>query len=159
MIFGLFFLTVGIGSMALPWLPTLQTALIDLILGNPLLISLFGLGFTLMGLSILAYYWQQTKRRHVIVRTGARPITLDESLIQHYVDIYWKQQFPYTQVHSQLTIKKNAIRINAELPFLPQTEQPAFLEKVRQDFQDIFGRVLGYPHEVYLYANFRAEPK
>ncbi len=42
----------------------------------------------------------------------------------------------------------------ADLPALPLPEQKQFLEKVKHDFSDLFGRVLGYPHDVSLDCKF-----
>ncbi len=111
----------------------------------------------MIGLSLVTYSILSTKRRYVYVKTGNKSVTLDENVIQHYLDTYWIEEFPNSQIPSTFKVKKNTIQILADFPFLPQQEHHAFLEKIKTDFSDIFGRILGYPHEIQLIASFQSK--
>lgn len=156
-ILGAFFLLVGCYGILISLSSFLQAQLIDLIIDQTLILSLFGLGLALIGLSILIYAIFQSKRRYYDIRAGQALVTVDESLIQQYLQNYWHEQFPRHSVPSRLKIKKKAIHILADLPSLPQEEQKAFLDRVQKDFAAIFGHLLGYPHEVYLTASFQSD--
>lgn len=153
-VLGAFFLLTGLFSLILPWSSFLQNKTIQFILSQTLIFFLFGLGLTLIGVSILTYASLRSKRRYVSIRSGKQAISIDEELIQNYLENYWKEHFPKNHIPSYLTIKKNSLEIVADLPAIPQIEQKIFLEKVQQDFNELFGQVLGYPHDVHLTVSF-----
>lgn len=154
---GLFFLIVGGIGIALPWSDILQIELVQFIYEDKLILPLFGFGLALIGVSLIMYTWWTTKRHYVLIRSGDHAITLNENVIRHYLNSYWEEQFPKHHIPSDLKIKKNAIQIQADFPFLPYSEQKDFLKKIQEDFNDIFGRVLGYPYEIQLIASFQTE--
>jgi hypothetical protein len=156
-ILGAFFFLGGAYSLTLPWSSSLQNKTIDLILNHNLIFSLFGLGLILIGSSILTYAVLSSRRRYAYVRTGSHSVAVDKDLIQNYLETYWKEHFPDHSISSFITIKKNTIYIIADLPSVPAPEQKVFLDQVQHDFSDIFGRLLGYPHDVHLAASFRTE--
>jgi hypothetical protein len=155
-IIGSFFFIFGAFSIALPWSSFLQVMTTQFILAHNLILSLFGLGFTLIGLSIVIYTLLKTRHRYVHIRTGDLSVILDEDVICQYLEAYWKKHFPKSHVLFNLSIKKHSLQIIADLPFLSLSEQKTFLEQVKQDFNDLFGRVLGYPYDVHLIASFQA---
>lgn len=156
-IIGSFFFIFGAFSIILPWSPYLQTITTQFILENTLILSLFGLGFALIGLSIVIYTLLKTRHRYVQIRTGELSVILDENIIHQYLEAYWQEHFPKSHVPFQLSFKKHSLQIVADLPFLPLSEQKSFLERVKQDFGDLFGRVLGYPYDVHFIASFQEE--
>jgi hypothetical protein len=156
-IIGSFFFTIGAFSIILPWSSFLQKVTTQFILEHTLVLSLFGLGFVLIGLSIVIYTLLNTRHRYVHVQIGKNAVILDENIIRQYLETYWQEHFPNTQVSFNLKFKKRALQIIADLPFLPLSEQRVFLEQVKQDFDDLFSRVLGYPYDVHLIASFQAD--
>jgi hypothetical protein len=154
---GVFFLACGILGIMLPWSPALQQAATQLIVENTVMLSLFGLGFTLIGLSLIIYALLSTRRRYTTIRTGAFAVTLDKNIVHDYLEAYWEEHFPEAHVPFDLTLKKRSIQIRADLPAMPYDEQKIFLEKVKRDFSDLFGRLLGYPYDVHLTASFQPE--
>jgi hypothetical protein len=154
-IIGSFFFIFGAFSLALPWSSYLQTATTVFILGHTLILSLFGLGFVLIGLSIVIYTLSKTRHRYVQIRTGNLGIMIDENIVHQYLEAYWQKYFPQSNVPFNLNLKKHSLQIIADLPPLPLSEQKAFLEQVKQDFGDLFGRVLGYPYDVHFIASFQ----
>lgn len=157
-VLGIFFLATGIYSVSLPWWTLLQNKTIQFIQENTLIFSLFGLGFILIGLSVLVYAILNSRRRYIYIRTGKHAITVNESLVHQYLETYWQEKFPTHHIPSHLTIKKEAIAIVVDFPFLPAPEQEDFLAQAKKDLQDIFGRLLGYPHDIQLAASFQPEP-
>jgi hypothetical protein len=156
-IIGSFFFIFGAFSILLPWSSFLQTVTTQFILENTLILSLFGLGFALIGLSLVIYTILQTRHRYVQIRTGTLRVILDENVIRQYLENYWQEQFPKQHVPFNLSVKKRSLQILADLPYLPLEEQKILLEQIKQDFSDLFGRVLGYPHDVHLIASFQPE--
>lgn len=156
-IIGSFFFIFGAFSIILPWSPHLQGATTQFILENTLILSLFGLGFTLIGLSIVIYTILRTRHRYVEIRTGKFSVILDENVIHQYLETYWQEKFPTLHIPFHLNLKKHSLQIIADLPFMPLAEQKAFLEHIKQDFSDLFGRLLGYPYDVHFIANFEED--
>ncbi|MBA2369993.1 MAG: hypothetical protein H0V82_13395 [Candidatus Protochlamydia sp.] len=155
-ILGAFFFIVGLFSIGLPWSPHLQHGTIKFLTENTLILSLFGLGFTLIGLSIFIYAALNTKRRYAFIKIGPYSISLDESLIQSSLDAYWKEHFPEHSIPFNLFVRKNSIQIEANFPSMPEAEQHGLLKKINHDFGALFGQILGYPHEVRLIASFES---
>lgn len=154
-IFGAFFLIIGLFGIVLPWSTYLQKATTNLVLNHTLILSLFGLGFALAGISIFVYAIINAGKKFVYIRTGSRSVQLDEALIEQCLQQYWKKQFPGKQIPFYTTIRKQTIQIVADLPALPEADQDAILERVKKDFAELFGEMLGYPNEVHFIAHFK----
>lgn len=155
MVIGIFFLILGIFGTVIPWSPSMKEITANFFLENTLILFLFGLGFLLIGLSLLIYTFINLRHRYIHIKTGNHALLLDEAIVQHYLETYWKKHFPDTHVPFQIAVKKNSLQITAELPSMPLTDQKQFLEQVKEDFSDIFGNILGYPHDVNLFASFK----
>lgn len=154
-VIGTFFFLMGLLCILLPWFPYLQQISIHFILENSLILSLFGLGFTLTGFSMAAYAILKTGRKYVEIRTGDLAVILDENVIKQYLETYWQTHFPQAKVSYNINFKKHSLQIIADLPSLSLSDQKAFLEEVKQDFNDLFSRVLGYPYDVYFITSFK----
>jgi len=152
---GSFFFLFGVFSIILSWSHNLQNAMIQFISENRWIFSLFGCGCVVTGISIVIYTFLKTKHRYVQIRTGNFSVALDENIIHQYLEPYWHKHFPLAKIPYTLNLRKHSLEIIADFPPLPLIEQKAFLEQIKQDFSDLFGRVLGYPGDVHLIANFR----
>lgn len=155
---GVFFFLIGLFSIILPWSSFLQQAATDLIVNHTLILSLFGIGLALMGISIAVYAILNISRRYAYIKIGERSVSLDETLIKQYLQDYWTKKLPNVQVPFYLSIRKNSIQIVADLPPMAEEVQDSFLEKIQNDFSDLFDKRLGYPNEVHLVAHFQTEP-
>ena len=155
-ILGAFFFIVGLFSIGLPWSPHLQQGTIKFFTESTLILSLFGLGFALIGLSIFIYAVLNTRRRYAFIKIGPYSVALDESLIQKSLEAYWQKHFPEQSIPFSLFVRKKSIQIVANFPSMHEAEQHGLLEKINQDFEALFGRILGYPHEVQLIASFES---
>jgi hypothetical protein len=156
-ILGAFFFVMGLYSIALSWSPSLKDMTKRFIEENSLILSLFGLGLLLIGLSVIINAIFSSRRHYAYIKTGKHAVLMDESLIEQYLNAYWKEHFPLTQIPFFLTIKKHSIQIEADLPYMAEPEKQIFLERINKDFSDIFGKVMGYPNEVHFIANFKSE--
>ena len=158
-ILGAFFCLVGVAGLILPWSVTFQKALINLIFEHTLILSLFGLGGILIGLSLITYATFNSGRHFAFVKIGSRSIAIDENLVEQYLQNYWKKNFPSTSIPFYFSIKKNSIQVVTDLPFLADnTAQDHCLEKIQKDFSQLFGDTLGYPNEVHFIAHFQEKP-
>jgi hypothetical protein len=153
-ILGAFFLLEGAYSLLLPWSSFIRDKTIFFILNHHMILSVFGLGLVITGLSILIQSIVSSKRKYLYVQTGLYSIQIDETLIQQYLKTYWKERFPGYTIFSHLKIKKNAIYITADLPPIHQEEEMLLINQIKEDFADIFNRLLGYPHEIHLALSF-----
>jgi hypothetical protein len=157
LIIGSFFFIFGAFSIILPWSQFLQSVTARFILEDTLILSLFGLGFVLIGLSLVIYTLLKTRHRYVQIRIGKQAIILDENVIRQYLETYWQEHFPQSHVLFDLSFKKQSLQVVADLPALPLSQQKIFLEQVKQDFNYLFEHLLGYPYDVLLIANFRKD--
>lgn len=157
---GAFFCFIGGYIFILPWSSSLQEKAIQFALEKTLIPMLYGSGLVLTGILLIIFTLWQLRRRFVQVRIGTLAITLDENVIRNYLDSYWKQYFPTENVFYTLSFKKKALEITAELPHVSYLEQKHILEQIKDDFGDLFSRILGYPYDVHLFASFqiRKEP-
>lgn len=154
-VIGFFFILLGILAILLPWSPDIRTEIIQFFLENSVAISLFGFVFIIVGVILVLEVYLNMRRKNYYVRQGKKTIIIDEDVMKNYLQSYWKQTYPKQEVSSRLLIKKNRIKIVAELPFVPKLEQQSLVEHIQEDLQDIFSRILGYSHDLVLVASFR----
>ena len=158
-IVALFFILFGVISIILPWSPKLRTDLIEFILENSIALSLFGFGFLVIGLGFLISLYLSSKRQYYYLKTDDDSVLVDEAVIQQYLDSYWKQLFPEQTVYSRISIKKNKIKIAAELPNVSEEERKTLLERIQADIKEILKSVLGYNKECLISLSFPSQSK
>lgn len=158
LLFSVFFLLVGTIGVMIPWSPWIRSEIVQFVLEDSLFFPVFGASLILVGLSFLIYTFFSLKKRYIIVKSGTHSIKVDENVIQNYLETYWQEQFPHSLIPAELKIKKGIIQITADFPFLPQSEQREFLEKIKNDFQYIFHKLLGCTQEIRLIASFQSKP-
>lgn len=155
----IFFLMLGLVAVLLPWSPLVRADIIQFILEDSIAIFLFGFVFIVVGLAIVISILLSTRRSYYRLKGGVQTVLIDEHVIQDYLDTYWKELFPKTTIPNRLQIKKNKIYLSADLPYIPQEEQKAVLERIRNDLTDIFSSFLGYQEPFHLAASFQSEQK
>lgn len=155
----LFFLLLGVICIVIPWSMDVRAHLIQFIIEEGVAISLFGCAFFAIGVGIILNSVLNARRHSYVVKSGEHGFTVDEQVVQQYLDLYWKQLFPANDVPMQLFIKKHKIHIAIELPFLPLPEQKPLLERIKDDLAELFATKLGYYKEFSLAATFKAKPK
>lgn len=153
-IVALFFILLGIIGLILPWSAAIRTDLIQFILENTLAISLFGFGFVIIGSILVVNLMQNLKRRYYYLRSQNQEVVIDETLIQQYLNSYMKDLFPHHDVPARLSIKKNKIKITADLPYASIEQQELFTHRMRHDLGEIFKNILGYSNEFILLVSF-----
>lgn len=146
LIIGAFFLLVGLITLLLPWSDTIKNELTRFILENSLIFSLFGLGFLLIGISLILYAWHGAKKRCLYLKTGKNSVVLDENVVQNYLETYFQGKFHNQNIPVSFKIKKKYLLVSANLPKISSEE----VAKIKEDLNDIFGRLLGYPHDIHL---------
>lgn len=155
-IVALFVLILGVIAIILPWSPKVRTDFITLILEHSLAISIFGFIFLVIGLGILISICINLRKHYYYIRVRGQAVSVDESIIQHYLDAYWKQLFPGADVPNRLILKHNKIKVLAELPYMPKLVQKDVLERIQHELPDILFKILGYSRELDLRINFRS---
>jgi hypothetical protein len=158
-IFAILFILVGIVGVMIPWSADIRTGLVQFILEDSLAISLFGFAGIVIGLAMAIHVLLNARRQCYHLRSGNKSVTIDETVVKQYVDLYWKQLFPNNDIPNRLAIKNNIIYIHADFPYLPIEQQRPLLERVRQDLKSRFKKSMGYTEDFHLYASFQPEPK
>lgn len=158
-IIALFFILLGIIGVMVPWSPGVRTDLVQFILDDSLAISLFGFTSIVVGLAIAINILLNTRRQYYHIRSDSNAIAVDETVIQQYLNTYWKQLFPNNDIPNRLTLKNNKIHITVDFPHLPLSQQQVLLERIKNDLSQTFANMLGYHSEFYLSASFQAEAK
>lgn len=156
-LFATFFLLLGILATILPWSTAVRTDLVSLILENSLAMSLFGFGFLVIGGFILISLLLRLRKRYYYIRVDHHAITVDETIIQHYLEEYWKQKFPNREIPSRLILKRNKIKIVADLPYSPKEERKKSISVIQNDLRDLLEKILGYSHSFVLRLSFKAK--
>jgi hypothetical protein len=151
----LFFILIGIVGILIPWSINVRTLLTKFIFEDAIAISLFGFTFFVIGLAIVIHILFNAQKKHYKISSLKGPTTVDEAVIQEYLETYWKQLFPKNDIPCQLALKDNKIHVAVDLPYLPIQEQRPLLEKIRKDLMDMFTKVLGYRDEFFLSATFQ----
>lgn len=159
LVVALFFMLIGIVGIMIPWSMDVRNLLTKFIFEDSLAISLFGFAFFIIGLAIVTNIILSTKRRSYKISSQNATTTVDEAVIQQYLNTYWKQLFPKNDIPCHLSLKNNKIHIAVDLPYLPIQEQKPLLERIRKDLIGIFAQVIGYRDEFFLSASFQAKPK
>ncbi|MGA8165317.1 MAG: hypothetical protein WB791_09925 [Waddliaceae bacterium] len=155
----IFFILLGIIGMLIPRFSSIRTLLIVFIQENPIILSLVGFLLTVIGSAIVLNILLSTRHRHYRIRSGKHTITINESLIQQYLDSYWKELFPEHEIPNTLVMKHNGVHITADFPYLPPSQQQPFLEKIEKDLSRIFTTMMGYDKEIFLDASFPEKGK
>ena len=159
LLIGLLILAVGVFIVALPESEPLREKVVQFMSqGREIL---FAVGGILILLAVVMIYsiLRRLKRRQASIRVGDRSVMVDESLITQYLNTYWEARYPNQKIPFTFAIKKTVIRVNADLPYISKEEQTAFLEETAKDLQEMFGRLIGTPHDVEFIASFAPPPK
>ncbi len=155
LIIALFFMLIGIVGITIPWSINVRTLLTRFIFEDSLAISLFGFAFFFISLAMVTNLLFHFRQRHYTINSSNATTTVDEAVIQEYLNTYWKQLFPKNDIPCQLDLKENKIHIAVDLPYLPIQEQKPLLERIRKDLIKIFAKALGYSDEFFLSASFQ----
>lgn len=152
----LFFILLGLIALILPWSPSIRTELIQFFLEKSLPISLFGLGFLAIGIAILTQIILKIRHtNYYVIHSGINSVLVDEEILQKYLSSYWQQLFPSQDVSSHFVIKKNKIKVFAELPGIAPEEHDMLVKHIESDLSDIFNRILGYTNDFVLQVSFK----
>lgn len=159
LILALFFIVLGLIGIVLPWSTSARTEVVDFLLSNTVLLSLFGFSFLVMGAGTLLQIFNGLKRRYTTIKDGDSKVELSEEVFKDYLSIYFQELFPYTEVPCQVQLKKRKARVIADLPFVPENQQKDLLKKIEEELSDIFRELIGYRHALLLSISFAPTEK
>lgn len=157
LIAAIFFIMLGFVGIMIPWSPGMRMEIIQFILEYPWAIFIFGIALVVAGLAIACYILLHARRRYYYIHSGPHRAAVDEAVIQQYLNIYWKQLFPNSDIPNRLTLKNNQIHITVDLPFLPPAQQQLLMERIKHDLRGTFSKLLGYDNGFSLSASFQKE--
>ncbi len=150
---------VGLVCLIFPWSQTMKNEIISFILNNSTAIFLLGFVLFFIGLGRIFFILRGMKSTYFHLRSGQKPIWIDESIIQDYLDNYWKTLFPHSTVSNRVILKKNKIYLVADLPYVARDEQKELVHKIKKDLSDMLSLMLGYKDSFTLSASFQPKPK
>lgn len=153
----LLFLIIGVVCIALPWSPEIRTELVQFILEDTYLLLILGSVFLLLSFMILFHLWVNLKRRYYRLRSHNRSVIVDEAVFQQYLDTYWKQLFPENDVPSNVIVGPKKLKITADLPYVPLSEQKDLLKRIQSDLEELFGNFVGYQRDYVISISFQSE--
>ncbi|EFB42660.1 MULTISPECIES: hypothetical protein [Parachlamydia] len=158
-VLALFFLLVGIACLLVSFFPQMRIEILRLITDGTWIIFSAGAIFVLISCTIFFQLFLTSRRKSYVIRSGKNAVEVDQSLIEEYLNLYWRQVFPHHAIPTQVQIKKNQIYLTADLPFMPEEEQGTFLKQFEENISELFTRTLGYRNDFYLSINFQEKPK
>lgn len=158
-IIAVYFIVSGILCLLLPWLPSVRELFVEAALNSSLIVFFIGVCFVFVGAGIASYVIVTSKRRTYHYRKGKHLVDVDQDVIDGYLSTYLFEQFPNIDVPHQLIIRKKKILVAADLPYIPESEQPDFTEKVYQGISSILSDKIGCKSELYLSVSFQTPPK
>lgn len=152
---GLFFFVLGTFTTILSWSTSLQQRTFQFILEETFAVIVLGLGVALIGIAMIYYVLGLVRRHSFYLWTGPLSVAVDDTVMYQYLEDYWQRRFPEDKIPFQVTFKKYACRVAAELPAIPRVEQKPLVNQIKEDFRDLFGRKIGYPYDVQIAAYFK----
>lgn len=154
-IIALFFTLFGFFSILTSLVFHIRITFANFILNNPLLLFIFGLCLFACGLALITYILLTSRKKVIVIRTGKNAVSVDEALVQSYLNAYWAKLFPNHDVASYIIVKKNLITIVANLPSVDYEDQKLLLERIESDIQEIFKDIIGHQDEIELDLSFQ----
>lgn len=156
-IIGIFFICFGIICLFIPNSESKLNELVLFIIENPWLPYLASLFFLTIGVVVFINTRLNSKKHYYKIKAGNRVTVLDEKIFEQYLDTYWKELFPKSEIPSRASIKNNKLTITADLPFIPLSQQRPLIQQIEQDLNEILIKYLGYHQEYFISINFQPE--
>ena len=153
-ILALFFILLGVMGIILPWSTNIRTEVVDFLLSNTVLLTLFGFAFLTLGLGVIFQMIHGLKRKYVTIKTDGPKTKLSEEVFEDYLKLYFEEIFPKTEVPCRVTLKRKKAKVMADLPFVAESEQEPLIRKIEEDLSDIFRELVGWRHELLFAVSF-----
>lgn len=90
------------------------------------------------------FLFRALRYRTLTVFIANNPFTLNQTLMQQYVQTFWKERFPKKTLSLELT--KNRLTVSATIPPLSEKER----QNVEQELNHHLTKTIGYPHSILL---------
>ena len=95
--------------------------------------------------------YAMNKKHYYQVDMQSHKTTVDEDIVQMYVEKYWKEVFPDQKISAKVLLHRGQkIEIIGEFPDVAQERQNELLEKMEFDLSAIFKQNLGYGQDFKL---------
>lgn len=157
-LFSTFLFLLGVSLLLFPWAPKYRGVVLFWLETAYVQMSLVGLGFALSGLLLLLGLFKMRQGDSYSVKMGSNTYTIDAELIQAYVQEYWERLFPGKNPLCVVSVKRNRVEIQADLPPVPFSGQRDLLSKAERDLGQLFTETLGYHTEFVLTVSFASQP-
>lgn len=154
----IFFIMLGIIGMMVPWSSTIRDQAVALIQQHSITIFLFGFSFAAIGIAVAFNILLNSKKSYYQFKVAEDLVSVDETIIQEYLQGYWKELFPENEIPSRLIVKHNKIHVIAEFPYMEIEEQRRLLEKIQRELREIFANLLDYRQQFQLSVSFMRNP-
>lgn len=155
LLFAALLVVFGIFVFMIPRAPHFKEMAITLFKDSSSVLTVFGLGLSVIGLLLLAAIYFANRRNYYHITMGGHRFSIDEVVLHKYLASYWKSLFPAVELHHELAIRNNQIYLNVELPHLSIEEQKKTLQKIEKDLQKLFIEVFDYEEEFFVTVSFQ----
>lgn len=123
------FFSVGLFFLALPKLPKLHLYIEHLFLQNPSACSLFGVGFSLAGLLLLAGFYGLSRGRYLHFRMGKNQTEIEAGVVLQTLEEFLKARFSKEVQLLDVELIRSKIHIKVSLTAPHQEETLGRVEK------------------------------
>lgn len=147
----LIILSLGSILLALPYTKSFLYYLSDSLHHQPHLFKLLG-GITLsFGLLLFIPFYLLNKRSFLTLKVGSATTTIDQSIVQNYIQKYWEKKHPTKQPLIDVVIKKGkTLEIILSIPENWEGEVEENLIDLENDLKNCLSSQLGYHQPFYL---------
>lgn len=152
--FGIFFIFFGALGVIFPYSQTIRNEAVSLLSEHSAFLLFLGFSAILLGVSLLINILIHSKRKYIHLTIKGSNISVDETAIEHYLAIYWKELFPNEEIPCYLAFKNEQIYITADLPFTEMENQKAYVEKIQTELRSMLSKTIGYTAPFHLSISF-----
>lgn len=154
LLLALFCLFLGPLLLSVPLSSPLREATVSFLQHSTWTIVCIGAVFVVMGIGCIAVLYARLGSRIYTVRSGDRSITLNEELIEAFLQAFWHEQYPFNSVNSRVAIAGQTLYIWATLPPTTVEARKDTLAEVEKTLDKALRDNMGFSGAFRLIATF-----
>ncbi|MCB1134801.1 MAG: hypothetical protein KDK78_00925 [Chlamydiia bacterium] len=154
LIFSMLTLVAGIVLTAAPWTPELHRALLRMLQEQPFSVSLLGLGLFAIGILLLSAFLSDYRKTYVHLDMGRLQVSIDETLIQRYVERFWNEEMPNYPAHCDVRVQDDILSISADLATREEDFPKHSLDEIDTKLSELLKQTCGYSGRYHLAMRF-----
>ncbi len=154
-VLALFFVFLGCLAILVPWSSSVRDLIAHVLLEGRITLFIFGVIFVAVGCWLVGYLLKASRRRRYYIKAGSVSVSIDEKVIDKYLQVYLKERMPGVHVRSRAELRDDhRLHIGLRLPPVPSDKQRSLVEEIEGEVRDLLARVCGYHKPFHLTATF-----